>query len=188
MVSKTDRMLKSMRAQIAPKQVPIANDMFLPNHSGISDHEEFKQAYGCINAHNVESDIILATQDDWFQITSFDNNSRSNGNVIPDFINNRLIINESGDFQVSLSISGHAHLPNDYEIGVRLNNGVIMLGPLTIHQTTTTNKTASSSVLCFTALSKGDFVEAWIKRNDGADVSKTYTVDHIVLNAIKLNN
>jgi len=41
MVSKTKRLLRSMRARPEIKQ-PIATDMFIPNHSGITSHPEFK--------------------------------------------------------------------------------------------------------------------------------------------------
>lgn len=49
MVDKTDRLMKQFKSTLTPKaqiQQPIATEMFIPNHSGISTHPEFMQAIG----------------------------------------------------------------------------------------------------------------------------------------------
>ena len=45
MVSKTDRLIRQFKKQQNKEiRVPIATDMYLPNHSGISSHPEFQKA------------------------------------------------------------------------------------------------------------------------------------------------
>ncbi|MHA2066548.1 MAG: hypothetical protein ACXABY_19425 [Candidatus Thorarchaeota archaeon] len=139
--------------------------------------------YGCINYHGAGSNTVLAAQDTFYQITAFDNNSASNGDVTPDHTNDHITVGKAGDYQIFLGISGRSAASNDYEISVFKNNGATRLTPISVHMTTAVaGRVQTASMLCFAALSANDTIEAWVQRTDGGAVAKTFTTDHIVLN------
>jgi len=136
---------------------------------------------GAISGHDVNDDIALAAQDTFYQITSFDTNCNSD-HTTPDHTQDHIEIEKSGDYAVSLSMSGHSGASNNYELWVRKNNGVTGFDCLVIHQTTAVaDRIDSSSVTAQISLSAGDTLEAWVKRLDGGAVEKTFTVDHVDL-------
>lgn len=137
--------------------------------------------YGAIYAHTVADDIDLDEQDTFYQITSFDNNTVYNG-VTPDHTNNHITIDKSGDYKISLSLSGHSHASHNYDIHVKKNDGGTDYDEIAIHQNTAVaGRVVSSSTHSVIALSEDDTVEVWIQRLDGGGTTKTFTVDHINL-------
>lgn len=58
MASKTDRILKNLKAPKYEPKNPIANDMFIPNHSGISVHPEAREKFVLNSLGSNEGELI----------------------------------------------------------------------------------------------------------------------------------
>ncbi|MCK5609483.1 hypothetical protein KAR91_46850 [Candidatus Pacearchaeota archaeon] len=141
--------------------------------------------YGCIFYHDGGFDTVLAAQDTWYKIVGFDSDGASNG-VIIDHVNNHLLINIAGDYEVFVGASARSGASNKFQLAVFKNNGAVEL-PIDLHITTdVANKVDTASMRCFTALNANDTIEVWVKRTDGGAVSKTITTEHIALNLIQI--
>jgi hypothetical protein len=138
--------------------------------------------YGCVNYHGAGVNTTCTVQNTWYQITAFDNNSQSNGDVTPDHTNDHITVGKAGDYQIFIGIGGASTTAgNTFEVQVQLNNGATPLTALTVHETYgTANRVRTGSMLCFAPLSANDTVEAWVRCTSGAN--KVFTTDHIVLN------
>lgn len=140
--------------------------------------------YGEIYAVDAASNIVLASQDTWVQITSFDINGISNG-ATPDHTNDHITVSETGKYIVSVAISSHSTQSNDYEYKVKTNNGTTDYDNLTVRRTLpVANATGSAMAKGIVSLTANDTVEVWVQRLDGGAVEKTLTVEHINFNLI----
>jgi len=142
--------------------------------------------YAEIYAVNAASDMALALQDTWYQITAFANDGVSNGST-PDHTNDHITISETGKYIVSLAISSHAQQSNHYKYMVKTNNGANDYENLTVTRTLPVAGAVGSAMakgIC--SLTANDTVEVWTCRSDGGAVSKTLTIEHINLNLIMI--
>ncbi len=139
--------------------------------------------YGEIYAAS-ESDVVLAAQDTWYQITSFDTNGISNG-ATPDHTNDHITILETGKYIASVTVSAYSDQSNDYEYQVKTNNGVISHDNLTVNRTLpVAGAVGSAMARGIVSLTANDTVEVWVQRLDGGAVSKTLSIPHIDLTLI----
>jgi hypothetical protein len=138
--------------------------------------------YGEIYAADIASDITLAAQSTWYQITVFDTNGLSN-TTTPDHTNDHITITRAGKYYVAFHASTRSGASNDYEIRVFRNNGAGSgFASITTHRTTSSaNALGSQSAHGIIELAANDTLELWIQRNDGGAVTKTITFEHVGL-------
>lgn len=142
---------------------------------------------GEIYYNNGGSDIVLSSQDTWYKITTFNTNGVNNGDVTPDHTNNHISVTDSGIYRIAYSVSSRANTSNKYVFAVRINNGSSTFNnSFTQNHTPLADKifTASTSALC--DIPAGATIELWVKRTDGGAVSKTLTIEQVVLNVSQI--
>lgn len=142
--------------------------------------------YAEIYAADAVSNIALAAQDTWYQITSFNTDGLSNG-ATPDHTNDHITILETGKYIVSAVIAAHSVTSNDYEYMVKMNNGTDDCANVMTRRTLpVANATGSAMAKGICDLIKDETIELWTKRLDGGAVSKTLIVEHLNLSLIMI--
>lgn len=209
MVSATDKILKKIRKDnrsFEPKS-PIATDMFLPNHSGIGVHPEFKSAgdarwvnltgdtmtgnlvfsgAGSGLPHgevftNDNSTVTSVSSSGFTQFLHFDTNGHSN-NSTPDHTEDHITIDKAGTYMVDSCVniknsSGAAHV---IEVVVAKNNGTTIFPNMRRHRTLGTGTDVGAIPICgHVSLSIGDTVEIWLTSNSSS--ARNVTGEDVVL-------
>ena len=139
-----------------------------------------------ISYHGAGFDTALAAQDTWYQVLGFDTDGSSNL-ATPDHTNDHITIVKTGVYQISYSMSSRSAASNAYEFRVWKNNGAASFTNTCVHRhTTVAGKLSAPSTLALISLTAGDTIELWIERSDGGAVSKTITIETIVLNLMQI--
>lgn len=173
----------------------VEGDCFFGDKEGNGDYIEFENdadvvfvggagmQCGEIWYHGAGSDLVMAAQDTWYQVASFDTDGDSNGSVTPAHGSDHITVGKTGIYRVSFGASLRSAASNKYELSVFTNNGATEFVNSHAHRDTTVAAKlgdVSRSILCrFLA---NDTVELWAQRLDGGAVAKTLTFEQVVLN------
>ena len=148
--------------------------------SSSSGHE-----YGSIYVSEGSTNIVLATQNAWQQVTQFAANGQANV-IVPDHTEDHLTISGAGVYEVSFSCSFSGTGSDTYEVGVFTNNGGTEFEELGVQRKLGTGgdvgDTGSATVAV--NLGAGDTLELWARAIDGD--TKNFTVSHAALTCFKI--
>ena len=135
--------------------------------------------FGEISYHGTGFDTVLAQQDTWYQVLSFDTNVLSNGSVTPDHTNDHITAGKAGKYDIHFGISARSAAANTYHFMIKANNGTADKTNIMVHiVTSVAGQIEARSNSGFASLTANDTVELWVKRTDGGAVSKTITLEH----------
>lgn len=142
--------------------------------------------YGEIYMDNNTTNTVLAAQDTYYQVTTFNNNGISH-RATPDHTNDHITIAVSGAYKVDLAISAQAARAHTYYFEVHKNNGATGFSNLEAErQTGVANKPGSVALTGMIDLTAGDTVELWVKRTTGGAVSQSILVTHANMNLFRI--
>ena len=141
-------------------------------------------AYGELYAHDVDSDLVMAAQDTWYQCISFDTNGLSNL-ATPDHTNDHITIVKTGVYKIFLNAGLKSATAEDWVISPFKNNGATQLPCADVHFTTIAGaKEITSSNSCIVSLTAGDTLEVWAMRTTSGGASKTLTFNNVGINLV----
>ena len=144
----------------------------------------------CGQIHNSDNNVavVLAAQDTFYQVTSWENSS------VTQFIkaspaDGQLVVIQPGLYQILVSMSfSTTATANTYEVEVQLNRGTKRLRHLHAERKTSSGGDIGSiSISGFEILKAADSVELWVERTDGGGTSKTFTMRDANLSVIKVD-
>ena len=143
---------------------------------------------GSLHAHDIAADKTLALVNTWYQITQFTTQGNLTVNVDASVAQSHIQIAGSGTqfFLVSFSFSGHGHQVHDYDLHIKVNNGVTDYDQIAAHFSTPTAgrvlSVASSDII---SLNEDDTVELWIQRTTAGN-NIVVTIDTVVMHVLKI--
>ena len=171
-MSKTSRVLSSMRR--AEKKTPLGKheDIFLPNLSGVPNYIEannlLNNGYAGISAVNNSTETSIATVDTWTQVAIFDTNNPSK-NSTPDHTNNHITVGSTGDYQInfSASVTGAAN-GKVWRFGVFKNNGATITQIQTDRKIGTGGDVGALGSSGIETCTEDDTIELWVQNTTDA--------------------
>ena len=159
----------------------VATELF----NGVGAWVDYTPSNGGISVYGNTNSTSISVLNDWYQVTNFDTNEVSSGDVTPDHTNDHLTIGADGNYRISFNASFSGQASSAYEVAVFKNNGATLIDSIATERKLGAGGDigviAASGIV---SLSENDTIELWVR--DTTSPVGDLTFKHVSLSAFAI--